>query len=78
MPKASIDELRGQIAAGEYAIDSDVLAGDILGKFEVIRRVGRWLMDPGEADAERAEPRDRRGARRAGPRRSQSRSERLS
>jgi len=81
MTKSSLDELRGRIAAGEYAVDSGALAGDILSKFEVIRRVGRWLMEADEADADRAlaaEPRDRRGARRPPSRRSQSRSEPLS
>ncbi len=44
MPKSSLEELRGQIAAGAYAIDSGVVAGDILSKFALIRRVGRMLM----------------------------------
>jgi hypothetical protein len=52
MAKSSLAELRGQIAAGEYAIDSGELAGDILSKFAVIRRVGRWLMSEDEAAAE--------------------------
>jgi hypothetical protein len=64
MPKSSLEELRVQIAAGEYAIESGALAGDILAKFEVIRRVGRRLRSE---DAEAATT-DARGA--ASPRRS--------
>jgi hypothetical protein len=82
MQKASLDELKGQIAAGEYAVDSRVVAGDILSKFEVIRRVGRWMMGTDEAEtagepSRSAQPRSR-GARPMPARRPQSRSERPS
>jgi hypothetical protein len=45
MPTTSLEELRGKISAGEYAIDSGKLAADILSKFALIRRVRRGLVD---------------------------------
>jgi hypothetical protein len=71
MPKSSLEELRGQISAGEYAIDSGALAGDILSKFALIRRVGRLLMSEeaagdAETGADRQAP-DRRQGRSASP-----------
>ena len=52
MPKASLEELKGQIAAGQYAIDPGILAGDILSKVALVRRVRRLLMGEGERGAE--------------------------
>lgn len=46
--KSSLHELRGMVAAGQYAIDSRELAGDMLSKFALVRRVGRDLL--GEDD----------------------------
>jgi hypothetical protein len=60
MPKASLDELKGQIAADAYAVDSRVVAGTILTNFELIRRVRRRLM--GEDEKEAPPPRTRRGS----------------
>ena len=82
MRKSSMAELRVQIAAGEYAVDSRELAGDILAKLAVIRPVSRWLMtgdEEGAADESRraAQTRNRRGARPAPPQRPQLRSDRL-
>lgn len=48
MATSSLEELRGRIAAGEYAVDSGELARDILSKFALIRRVRRRLL--GDAD----------------------------
>jgi hypothetical protein len=48
MPKSSMEELKGQIAAGQYAIDPGVLAGDILSKLALIRRVRRLLLGDDE------------------------------
>ena len=50
MPKASVEELKGRIAAGEYAIDSGKVAGKILTDFALIRRVKRLLMGEGALD----------------------------
>jgi hypothetical protein len=76
MANASLEELKGQIAAGEYAIDSHMVADRILSTFAVIRRVGRSLMSEdveGAEDPEGAagqaglgpqpQPRTRRGSR---------------
>jgi hypothetical protein len=68
MPKASLEELKGRIAAGEYAIDSGKLAGAIFSKFELIRRVRRGLMGEDEEGAageagRGPQPRGRRRAR---------------
>ena len=43
MPTSSLKELGEQISAGEYAVDSDKLAGEMLSKFALIRRVRRLL-----------------------------------
>jgi hypothetical protein len=51
MPHASVEELRGKISTGEYAIDSGKLAADILSKFALIRRVRRRLTSDEEAGA---------------------------
>lgn len=51
MPKASLEELKGQIAAGQYAIDPGILAGDILSKLALIRRVRRMLLGEDEQGA---------------------------
>ena len=82
MQKASLDELRGQIAAGQYAVDSRALAGDILAKFELIRRVSRGLVAEAEEDVGGeagliTASRRRRGARPASPQSRNPRSERL-
>jgi hypothetical protein len=45
---SSMEELKGRIAAGDYAIDSGELAGEILTKFALVRRVTRRLMSEGE------------------------------
>lgn len=52
MPKASLEELKGQIAAGQYAIDPGILAGDILSKVSLVRRVRRLVMGEDERGAE--------------------------
>ena len=79
MPAFSPEELRGRIAAGQYAVDSSALAADMLSKFATIRRVRRTLMsEEGEGEAGRAaQSRTRRGSRPAPLRPRQSRSERL-
>jgi hypothetical protein len=70
MPKASLDELRGRVSAGEYDVDAGALAGDMLSKFELIRRVRRMLMsgdepgDPGVVARVRERRRDRAGGAR--------------
>ena len=53
MPTSSLDELRGQISAGQYAIDSGEVAGEILTKFALVRRVTRQLMQEDDAPASR-------------------------
>jgi hypothetical protein len=76
MPKSSLNELKGVVAAGQYAIDSHELAGEILSKFAVIRRVRRDLPredDEGTAgDVGRAPQRRRRGAQPESPPRKRS------
>jgi hypothetical protein len=67
MPKASMEELKGQIAAGQYAIDAGILAGDILTKVALIKRVRRMVMgedERGAAPEDRGAPprRQRRSA----------------
>lgn len=67
METVSVEELRKQISAGEYSIGSAELAGEIVTKFALIRRVGR-LMSEGEegaaGEADRGpQPRRRRRAR---------------
>jgi hypothetical protein len=51
MQKSSLEELKGQIAAGDYAVDSGKVAGAILSTFALIRRVGRRLMSEEEEGA---------------------------
>ena len=63
MPKTSLEELRGRISAGEYAIDSGTLAGDILSKFALIGRVRRLLV--GDDDEATAAPEPTESLRRA-------------
>ena len=48
MPMSSLQKLKGQVATGQYAIDSGELADTILAKFAVVRRVGRGLMSEAE------------------------------
>jgi hypothetical protein len=48
MPMSSIEELKAQVAGGGYAIDPDELAGAILTKFAIARRVGRRLISEDE------------------------------
>jgi hypothetical protein len=55
MGNSSLEELKGQIAAGEYAIDSRMVADKILSTFAEIRRVGRSLMSEDVEGAEDAE-----------------------
>ena len=78
MATSSLDELKGKVAAGEYAIDAGMVAGTILSNFALVRRVGRTLRteaDDGAAD-NGAQPRGRRRERpESHPRR--SRRERL-
>jgi Anti-sigma-28 factor, FlgM len=79
MPKASLEELKGQIASGQYAVDPGALADDILSKFAVIRRVARRLTSEDEAAGGGAATSTRdRGSRPAPSRRSRSRDQRLS
>ncbi len=47
MPDASLEELKRRIAAGEYAIDSRKLAGELLSKMALVRRVARFLTEEG-------------------------------
>ena len=81
MPAATLDELRGRVSAGEYAIDSGEIAGEILTKFALVRKVTRLLMSEGEepaADesASGAQPRSRTRSQGSNP--ANSRRERLS
>lgn len=50
MATLSFEELKRQISAGEYTISSADVAGEIVTKFALIRRVGR-LMSAGEEGA---------------------------
>ena len=77
MSKSSLNELQGVVAAGQYAIDSHELAGDMLSKFAVVRRVGRDLLgkdDDGAAgDVGRvSQASRRRGSQPASPPRKRS------
>ena len=66
MPDASLEELKRRIAAGEYAIDSRKLAGELLSKMALVRRVARFLTEEGrEEDATRG-PSAARGRTRGG------------
>jgi hypothetical protein len=68
MPKSSLEELRARISAGSYTVDSGRLAGDILSKFALIRRVRREMIGEGNGvpgDARRGRnASDRRRTRR--------------
>ena len=64
--KHSLAELKHRIALGEYAVDPGVLAGEILWKLDVVRRVRRDLAadDSRGSEADRSrQPRSRRFAR---------------
>jgi hypothetical protein len=74
MPTSSLEELRGRISAGAYTVDSGVVAGEILAKFALVRRVTSLMMSDGESAA--APP--ARRSRSAQERQSQPRRERLS
>jgi hypothetical protein len=83
MSAFSTEELREQIAAGRYAVDSGTLAEEILTKVVTVRRVRRMLMSEGEERATvetgQATPRrSRRGARAETARSRPPRTERLS
>lgn len=66
-PKPSVAELKDRIEAGEYAPDPSVLAGAVLWKIGVVRRVRRDLTEGGhEADRSHV-PRARRSARGSRP-----------
>ena len=67
MPKFALEELRGKISAGEYAVDSRTLAADMISKFALIRRVRRMLTSDGAPSAERAPRTRKRGAKREAP-----------
>jgi hypothetical protein len=75
MATSSMDELRGRIAAGEYSVESGEIAGEILTKFALVRRVTRQLMAEDEAEAGPDGPSRRRGASKPSAR---TRHERLS
>jgi hypothetical protein len=62
MRAPSLEELRGQVAAGTYAIDSGDVAGTILSNFALVRRVGRELRREERAGELPGRSRDRRGA----------------
>jgi hypothetical protein len=63
MTASSLEELKGRISAGQYAVSSADLASEIIAKFALVRRVSRQLHDderergggPG-ADRERSHP----------------------
>ena len=72
MATSSLDELKGKVAAGEYAIDAGMLAGTILTDFALVRKVGRTLRsEDEEATAGEAglapQPRSRRRERHGPP-----------
>ncbi len=79
MPKSSLEELRGQISAGDYVVDSGKVAGEMLSTFTLIRRVRRLLIGDSETamSARIARARGRRRARAQQPRAPRSRRERL-
>jgi hypothetical protein len=67
-----VEQLKEQVSAGEYEIDSGRLAGTIISNLALIRRVGRHLMaEDEEAGADEAgqgtQPRSRRRARSVRP-----------
>jgi len=64
MPTARLDEIRGEISKGAYAIDSSAIAAEILTKAALVRMVKRLLMSEDEGrspvDAGRADRPERR------------------
>jgi Anti-sigma-28 factor, FlgM len=42
-------ELREKVARGEYRVDADLVAGAIINKALVVRRVRRWLDEAGRS-----------------------------
>ena len=48
MPEAFLEDLKRRIAAGDYAVDSGNVAGAILSKMALVRRVGQFLASEGE------------------------------
>lgn len=79
MTTLSVEELKTQISAGEYTIGSAELAGDIVTKFALIRRVERLMSEGEEGGADRGpQPRQRRRARSEPSRPPEPRRERLS
>jgi hypothetical protein len=81
MSATSLDEIRGQVSAGSYAIDSKAVAADLLTKAALIRKVKPMLLgeDEQRSPAESGRATRPRGATRpASPGRRASRRERLS
>jgi Anti-sigma-28 factor, FlgM len=54
MATSSVEELKGRISAGRYAVSSADVADEIVAKFALVRRVSRQLR---EDEDERAAPR---------------------
>jgi hypothetical protein len=64
MAPDSLTELKGRISAGEYAVDSSEVAGEIITKFALVRRVTRQLMrEESQAAAGETDARDPRPGR---------------
>ena len=61
VPTTSLEQIRGQISTGKYAIDSSEVAGEILTKLATVRRVRR-LMNEGKGEERAPGPRPRRPA----------------
>jgi hypothetical protein len=76
MATSSVAELKGRIAAGEYAVDSRKVAGEILFKSVMIRRVARMMSEDEEGAAGRG-AQSRRRARSQGSQPTRPRRERL-
>ena len=51
----SLEQIRGQISTGKYAIDSSEVAGEILTKLAIVRRARR-LINEGEGKGEERAP----------------------
>jgi hypothetical protein len=56
MAASSLDELKGRISAGRYAVSPADVADEIVSKFTLVRRVSRLMRD---GEAERGQRRDR-------------------
>ena len=56
VPTTSLEQIRGQISTGRYAIDSSEVAGEILTKLAIVRRARR-LMNEGTERAPGPRPR---------------------